>query len=217
MSNVEPSARVFVVDDDLSVRTGLCRLLASEGYAVEAFESAQAFLDQSAPLNGPACLVLEVFLPGFSGLELQRRRIETEAPPSIVFLTGQGDVQMSVKAMKGGAVEFLTKPFRPQEIVASVRVAIEREQTRHRERQALAELRVRFQSLTTREREVMAGVRAGLLNKQIAAQFGTTEMTVKEQRGQLTRKMAAASAAQLVRMAVALGVAPLLANSPQTG
>ncbi|TMD72633.1 MAG: response regulator transcription factor, partial [Chloroflexi bacterium] len=174
---------VFVVDDDRSVRESLRRLLSSVGMAVEVFPNAQAFL--SAPRrDAPGCLVLDVRLPGLSGLELQRELADSNVTLPIIFLTGHGDIPMSVKAMKAGAIEFLTKPFRGQDLLDTIRQAVERDRTARAERQELSELQRRYQSLTPRERDVMAGVVAGLLNKQIAADFGTSEATVKEQRGQ---------------------------------
>jgi FixJ family two-component response regulator len=199
--------RVFVVDDDDSVRESLARLLRSESLDVECFASASAFLETLAGWQGPSCVVLDVFLPDFNGLALQRELQSMEHPPAIVFLTGRGDIPMSVKAIKDGAVEFLTKPFRARELVAAVKGGIERERAAFRERRSLVELQRRYRSLTAREQEVMAGVLAGLLNKQIAAGFGTSELTVKEQRAQVMRKMSAASLADLIRMGVRLGVA----------
>jgi FixJ family two-component response regulator len=152
--------------------------------------------------------VLDVRLPGLSGLDLQRELAGTDAPLPIVFLTGHGDIPMSVRAMKAGAIEFLTKPFREQDLLDAIRQAIERDRTGRQERQELAELRRRYDTLTAREREVMAGIVAGLLNKQIAADFGTSEATVKEQRRQVMVKMQAGSLAELVRFAARLGVAP---------
>jgi FixJ family two-component response regulator len=199
------SAIVFVVDDDASVRNSLRRLIASIGLAVEVFPSASAFL--AAPRrDAPACLVLDVRLPGLSGLELQRELARTDRTLPIIFLTGHGDIPMSVRAMKAGAIEFLTKPFREQELLDAIAQAIERDRAARRERHELTELRARYESLTARESQVMAGIVAGLLNKQIAAEFGTSEATVKEQRGQVMSKMHADSLADLVRIAARLGI-----------
>ena len=198
---------VFVVDDDRSVRDALRRLITSVGMTVEVFPTAQAFL--STPRgDAPGCLVLDVRLPGLSGLDLQRELANTHATLPIIFLTGHGDIPMSVQAMKAGAIEFLTKPFRGQDLLDAIRHAIDRDRAARMERQELAELNRRYDTLTPRERNVMAGVVAGLLNKQIAAEFGTTEATVKEQRGQLVLKMRAGSLAELVRSAGRLGIAP---------
>ena len=198
---------VFVVDDDRSVRESLRRLLSSVGMAVEVFPNAQAFL--SAPRrDAPGCLVLDVRLPGLSGLDLQRELADSNVTLPIIFLTGHGDIPMSVKAMKAGAIEFLTKPFRGQDLLDAIRQAVERDRTARAQRQELSELQRRYESLTPRERDVMAGVVAGLLNKQIAAEFGTSEATVKEQRGQVMLKMQAGSVAELVRIAGRLGIAP---------
>jgi FixJ family two-component response regulator len=200
---------VFVVEDDDSVRESLRRLLASEGLAVRTFANAHDFLAEFERCAAPSCLVLDVFLPGLSGLGLQSRLAEFEAPPAIVFLTGQGDISMSVRAIKSGAVEFLTKPFDPSDLLEAVRSAVERERRSLPQRRRLADLRRRHGSLTAREREVLAGVLAGLANKEIAARFGTSEVTVKEQRARLMRKMSASSAADLVRIGLDLGVVAL--------
>jgi FixJ family two-component response regulator len=198
-------AVVFVVDDDESVRHSLRRLLSSVGLKSQLFASAQAFLD--APRwEASGCLVLDVQLPDLSGLDVQRRLIDRAVPLPIVFLTGHGDIPMSVRAIKAGAVEFLTKPFRPTELIAAIRSAIQGDSAARREREQLADLRRRYDSLTPREQQVMAGVAAGRLNKQIAADFGTKEVTVKEQRGQVMLKMRAVSAADLVRAAARLGI-----------
>src|SRR5438105_580748 len=198
---------VFVVDDDRSMRDGLRRLITSVGMTVEAFPSAQAFLD--APRrDAPGCLVLDVRLPGLSGLELQRKLAETNATLPIIFLTGHGDIPMSVRAMKAGAIEFLTKPFREQDLLDAIRHAIDRDRVARTERLELAELRRRYDSLTPRERDVLAATVAGLLNKQIAGQLGTSEATVKEQRGHVMQKMQAGSLAGLVRSASRLGITP---------
>jgi FixJ family two-component response regulator len=162
---------IFVVDDDKSVRESLCRLLTSVGMSVEVFPTAQAFLGRPR-LDTPGCVVLDVRLPGLSGLDLQRELAGTDAPLPIVFITGHGDIPMSVRAMKAGAVEFLTKPFREQELLEAIRQAVERDRASRRDRQELAELRRRHDRLTPRERDVMAGIVAGLLNKRSRANSG---------------------------------------------
>ncbi|NUP12364.1 MAG: response regulator transcription factor [Polyangiaceae bacterium] len=203
----EAPPMVFVVDDDQSLRDSLSRLLSSQGLQVQAFANAQAFLDAFSPPDVPSCLVLDVGLPGLDGLGLQRQLREMDAPVAILFLTGRGDVPTSVKALKAGALDFFTKPFQPADLLAGVKDAIERERVALRARRELAEMRRRHGSLTPREREVMVGVVEGLLNKQIAAKLGSSEVTVKEQRGQVMRKMMADSVADLVRMAITLGIA----------
>ena len=202
-----PAPVVFVVDDDASLRSSLRRLITSVGLAVEVFPSARAFLDARRP-DVPGCLVLDVRLPGLSGLDLQRELAASDAELPIVFLTGHGDIPMSVKAMKAGAVEFLTKPFRQQELLDAIQSAIERHRTIRAERQERTELRRRYASLTPRESDVLAGIVAGLLNKQIAGELGSSEATVKEQRGHLMAKMEAGSVAELVRVAARLGITP---------
>lgn len=195
-----------MVDDDASVRDSLQRLLSSEGFSVRSFASAQAFLDALPFDDVPSCAILDIGLPGLDGLGLQQRLRELESPPAVLFLTGKGDVATSVRAIKAGALDFLTKPFRPEELVGGVRHALERERSVFAERRVLAELRRRHASLTSCERDVMAGVVEGLLNKQIAAHLGKSEVTVKEQRGQVMRKMSAETAADLVRMGAKLGI-----------
>jgi len=198
MSVEQPT--VFVVDDDEAVRNSLRRLLESVGLTVEVFPSAQAFLDRVRS-DAPGCLVLDVQLPGLSGLDLQTELAGTKMPLPIVFLTGHGDIPMSVKAMKAGAVEFLTKPFRQEDLVKAICSALESDRAPRRERSELAELARRYEILTPRERDVMARIVAGMMNKQIAAEFGTSESTVKEQRAQVMLKMQAISLPDLVRIA----------------
>jgi FixJ family two-component response regulator len=198
MSEAEPT--VFVIDDDLSVRKATERLVKSVGLRVMTFASALDFLKSARP-DCPACLVLDVRLPGLSGLDLQRLLAERQVHIPIIFVTGHGDIPMSVQAMKSGAVEFLTKPFRDQALLDAIVQAIERDRSARRQQAEIAQLRERFDGLTPREREVMGLVANGLLNKQIAAQLGTTEKTVKVHRAQVMQKMHAGSLADLVRMA----------------
>lgn len=199
------TAVVIIVDDDASFRTMLGRLLGTVGLKSIAFASPEEFLRMS-PLNEAACLVLDVQMPGLSGLDLQRELIRAGHHLPIVFMTGHGDIPMSVQAIKAGAVAFLTKPFRNQDLLDAVREAINLDREARQQRGELAELRKRYESLTPREREVFALVASGLLNKQIALQLGTTERTVKAHRGQMVQKMHAESVAELVRMADKLGV-----------
>src|SRR5215467_13891733 len=202
-SSVSPI--VFVVDDDVSVRESLRDLLESVSLRVEVFESADTFLASRLP-DVPSCLVLDVRLPGRSGLEFQADLTKAGIPLPTIFITGHGDIPMSVRAMKSGAVEFLTKPFRDQDLLEAVRAAIERDRARREQESFIAALKTRFASLTAREKEVVAYVSAGLANKQVAAEMGISEVTVKVHRRNIMQKMSARSLAELVRMVDLLGV-----------
>jgi FixJ family two-component response regulator len=202
----EKDAIVFIVDDDETVRVALDRLLRSVGLKVQCFGSTQEFLRSARP-DAPGCLVLDVRLPGSSGLDLQRELLELGVRLPIIFMTGYADIPMSVRAMKQGAIEFLTKPLRDQDLLDAVQLGIERDRARRADAGLVSALRERFESLTTREREVMALTVTGRLNKQIAGDLGVSEITVKAHRGQAMRKMQAKSLAELVRMADRLGLA----------
>jgi FixJ family two-component response regulator len=202
MSNLEPT--VFVVDDDESVRDALARLVRSAGLNVETFASAEAFLKRPRP-DAPGCLLLDVQLPDLNGLDLQRYMAGAHDDIPIIFISGHGDVPTTVRAMKNGAVEFLTKPLIDTDVLHSVLEAIARHKAAREDHAAAADLRAHYDSLTPREKEVMAHVVAGLLNKQIAGELGISEDTVKVHRGQVMRKMKAASLAALVKMAGKLG------------
>ena len=199
----DPSV-VFVVDDDVSMRQALQRLFRSVGLQAQVFGSTEEFLNTKIP-DVASCLVLDVRLPGGSGLDFQGELVKANIHVPIIFITGHGDIPMSVKAMKAGAVEFLTKPFRDQELLDAIQVALNRDHTRRQNDEAVSSLRARYELLTPREREVMALVTAGLMNKQIAAQLNVSEITVKVHRGNAMGKMGARSLAELVRMADDLG------------
>jgi RNA polymerase sigma factor (sigma-70 family) len=201
----EPIPVVYIVDDDASVRKALRSLVRSVGLEAEMFATPHEFL-QSQIQNVPSCLILDVRLPGKSGLDFQRELSEANIHIPVIFVTAHGDIPMSVRAMKAGAVEFLTKPFRDQDLLDAIQIGLEQDRARRRHEAEVAALRERFESLTAREREVLPLVVAGLPNKQIAAGIGTSETTVKVHRSQLMRKMAADSVAALVRMAEKMGI-----------
>jgi FixJ family two-component response regulator len=201
----EAESIVFVVDDDAPVREALQRLLRSVGLQAQTFGSTAEFLNVKLP-DVASCLVLDVRLPGISGLDFQNELAKAKIDVPIIFITGHGDIPMSVKAMKAGAVEFLTKPFRDQELLDAIGIALNLDRTRRENEKAVSNLRALFDSLTPREREVMALVTAGLMNKQIAAQLDVSEVTVKVHRGNAMGKMRARSLAELVRMADVLGI-----------
>lgn len=200
-------SRVFVVDDDPSIREALASLFRSVGMQVEAFASAVDFLQHKRP-DDASCLVLDIRLPGVSGLDFQGQLQKANIRIPIIFMTGHGDIPMSVRAMKAGAVDFLAKPFRDQDMLDAVAAALRRDEQARLAESASKALRVHFEQLTSREREVMALVTSGLMNKQVAARLGLSEITVKIHRGQAMRKMKAKSLADLVRMAEALGLKP---------
>jgi len=195
----ETTPVVFVVDDDPSLRRAIKRLVESVGSQVELFGSAHEFLQAQRP-DAPSCLVLDIRLPKISGLEFQRQLTDAGIHIPIIFITAHGDIPMTVRAIKAGAVEFLTKPFRDQDLLDAIHQGLERDKSRRAQEAEVEKLRTRYESLTPREREVLPRVVSGLLNKQIAAEIGTSEATVKVHRSQLMRKMGAASLAELVRM-----------------
>ncbi len=201
----ETQSIVYVIDDDASLRDALARLFRSVGLQAEAFASAPDFLRNKLS-EGPSCLVLDVRLPGLSGLDFQAELAKAKIDIPIVFMTGHGDIPMTVRAMKAGAIEFLPKPFRDQDMLDAVQTGLERDRDRRRSAGDSAKLKTAFATLTSREQEIMGLVTAGLMNKQIAGKIGVSEITVKVHRGSVMRKMGAKSLAELVRMADALGI-----------
>ena|SRR5215813_12600434 len=198
-------AVVFVIDDDAGVRDSLQTLLRSVGLRVGAFSSAAEFLASRIP-DVPSCLILDVRLPGVSGLDFQAELTKAKIQVPIIFITGHGDIPMTVRAMKAGAVEFLSKPFRDQDLLDAVQIGLDRDRVRRENEKAVSRLMAGYQSLTSREQEVIALVTSGLMNKQIAAEIGVSEITVKVHRGNVMRKMGAKSLAELVIMADTLGI-----------
>jgi len=201
----DPQNVVFVIDDDASLRESLSSLLRSIGLHVELFDSAAQFLKSKRP-DVPSCLVLDVRLPGLSGLDFQAELIKNDIRVPIIFITGHGDIPMSVRAMKAGAIEFLTKPLREQDLLDAVQAGLDRDRARRQSDKTVTEIRSKYDSLTAREQEVIGYVASGLMNKQIAGEIGISEITVKVHRGNLMRKMGAKSLADLVRMVDALGI-----------
>jgi len=204
-SCIEQQPVVFIIDDDASLCEALARLFRSVGLQAKVYGSALEFLQSKLP-DGPSCLVLDVRLPGLSGLDFQSELAKANIQIPIVFMTGHGDIPMTVRAMKAGAVEFLPKPFRDQDMLDAVQAGLERDRARRRNASDSSKLKANFDSLTPREQEIMGFVTAGLMNKQIAGEIGVSEITVKVHRGNVMRKMGAKSLAELVRMADALGV-----------
>src|SRR5882757_6010357 len=202
---IDTQSVVYVIDDDAAMREALKSLLGSVGLRVEAFGAAPEFLGKKLP-NAAICLVVDVRLPGLSGLDFQTELSKANIEVPIIFITGHGDIAMTVKAMKAGAVEFLTKPFRDQDLLDAVKVALEKDEAKRKSRKTIAVVRTLYESLTPREQEVIGLVTAGLMNKQVAAEMGVSEITVKVHRGNVMRKMKANSLTDLVRMADMLGI-----------